>query len=1127
MARRRFRSIVALLGVGSTALAVGVGAAAQGAGASPAGSAAASAATEHVIVILKNQHPEAPAAPATVGRRVQAVQADQARLVAQVRGRGAREVRQLHVANAFAAAVPATEAARLAADPAVAEVVPDRLIRLPQHDAAQTAGTRAAPGPVSGTICPSDPAHPLLEPEALQLTHTAFADPHRPSARHIATGRGVTVAFLADGLDVDNPDFIRPDGSHVFVDYRDFSGDGPAAPTPAGEAFGDASAIAAQGRQVYDLSTFVNPAHPLPPGCTIRVLGMAPDANLVGLKIFPEGGFAFNSAVLAALDWAVTHDHADVINESFGSNQYPDTNDDPAAVFNEELVRAGVTVVASSGDSGPYNTIGSPASSPGVISVGGTTMFRSYAQTTWYGFGLSNGKYRSNAISALSSSGVTQPGRTIDLVAPGDLGWALCSTNIDVYQDCTDNKGDPAPIQQFGGTSQSAPLTAGAAALVIQAYRDSHHGASPSPDLVRRLLTSTADDLGLPAAEQGAGLLDSLRAVRAARSAPGPRASRHDVNAGLLASPQQLDLTTGGTNAHGSERVTNLSNRPTVVLAHLRSSGRVLAEQTQDVAIDSNSTQTLIDPFGRVRPFVRTTFTVPSGATRVSAAIAWPGSGLTVVRIVLLDPDGTYSAYSLPQGAGNYGYVDVPAPKAGRWTAIVLTGAGAAGFTGTVQLTTVSIGASRGGEVSPSVFVLAPGQSRTLRVEARSNVRPGDDSDALVLTSLPLGGHASASVVPVVVRTLVPLHRKSPGVVTGSFAGGNGRAGIPNPSQTYAFDVPRGARSLSVGLTVTGDPNQVLYGFLVDPRGEPLSERTNQRVDADGNVTIVNGLQLTRLNPRPGRWLFVFAVFGPVAGTATGTPYVGLVAVNTVAATASGVPHSRRTVLPAGQPVRATISFVNTGATDQAYFVDGRLDARGTLPLVVANADYTIPGAPQAPFPAVRVPTQSDRLTVSAHADGPINFEVSPFPADHVNDLSFEGDPDREAGPAGTSPSVTVADPEVAPQTWLALPAIIGPFGGPAPTVHSTFRGFAHTRLFDPAVTAEGGDPLLSYVDASAPAAAPVTVGVGEAGSITVTFTPTGAPGTVVRGVLYLDTYDAVTGGTDEVAAIPYAYTVG
>ena len=46
-------------------------------------------------------------------------------------------------------------------------------------------------------------------------------------------------------------------------------------PTGAAEAFGDASAmILSQGRQVYDVADFVNPSHPLPKGCTIRIRGI-------------------------------------------------------------------------------------------------------------------------------------------------------------------------------------------------------------------------------------------------------------------------------------------------------------------------------------------------------------------------------------------------------------------------------------------------------------------------------------------------------------------------------------------------------------------------------------------------------------------------------------------------------------------------------------------------------------------------------------------------------------------------------------------------------------------------------------------------------------------------------------
>ena len=93
-------------------------------------------------------------------------------------------------------------------------------------------------------------------------------------------------------------------------------------------------------------------------------------------------------------------------------------------------------------------------------------------------------------------------------------------------------------------------------------------------------------------------------------------------------------------------------------------------------------------------------------------------------------------------------------------------------------------------------------------------------------------------------------------------------------------------------------------------------------------------------------------------------------------------------------------------------------------------------------------------------------------------------------------------------------------------TVHMHFTATAHTRPFDAAVTSATGDPLLAYVSANAPAATPVSVDVGANGSIQVTITPTGAKGTVVRGTLFLDAIDPITGSTDEVAALPYAYTI-
>src|SRR6185295_9937355 len=94
-------------------------------------------------------------------------------------------------------------------------------------------------------------------------------------------------------------------------------------------------------------------------------------------------------------------------------------------------------------------------------------------------------------------------------------------------------------LQQFGGTSESAPLIAGAAALVLQAYRQTHGGATPSPARVRQLLTSTANDLGFPSEEEGAGELDALKAVQAAQSIDGGTATGH----GLVVGPTQLNIS--------------------------------------------------------------------------------------------------------------------------------------------------------------------------------------------------------------------------------------------------------------------------------------------------------------------------------------------------------------------------------------------------------------------------------------------------------------------------------------------------------------------------------------------------------------------------------------------------------
>ena len=288
-------------------------------------------------------------------------------------------------------------------------------------------------------------------------------------------GSGIKVGIVADGIDPNNPDLIRPDGSHVIFDYEDFSGFGTNAPTDGREAFLDAGTIASQANQTYDLSGFVNPAHPLPAGCNIKIKGIAPGVSLAVLNLSgPNPGF-FNSTIIQAVQWAVMHDHVNILNESIGGNPLPNTADDPVALADQAAIAAGVTVVASSGDAGPFNNIGSPATTPGVIAVGGTQTYRVYRQTTRYGTQLSAGGWENNNITALSSAGTTEFNpATLSVVAPGDRGWSLCSSDTTQFFGCADidHGANPPPIWAAGGTSASAPETSGTAALVMQAYAE-------------------------------------------------------------------------------------------------------------------------------------------------------------------------------------------------------------------------------------------------------------------------------------------------------------------------------------------------------------------------------------------------------------------------------------------------------------------------------------------------------------------------------------------------------------------------------------------------------------------------------------------------------------------------------
>ncbi len=1089
----RVRTVAAVIAA-TAALAVPAHAGAPAPAApSPAGR------VQPVIVVLRDQHPAAP--PGTTFQpgthRAAVLHADQGALVDQAEQAGATHVIRYGVINGFAATMTIAESRRLAADPRVAEVVPDLPIARPLQ-ATPTSVTRPGTPVNKPNTCPADPKRPLTEPEALQVTNDI-------KAQQLATGKGVTVAFLADGIDTDNADFVRADGSHVFTDYRDFTGEGTNTPGDDREAFGDASAIAAQGRHSYDLSDFVSTSDPLPKHCDVRILGMAPGASLVGLKVIASNGFGSTSGVVQAIDHAVNVDHADVIDESLGANPYPDGNTDPFTLADNAAVAAGVTVVNSSGDAGYANTVDSPASDSAVISTGASTTYRIMAQT-WNTLPGFSGKWTSDNVSAISSSGITQNGRVYDLVAPGDLGWALCSTDTSVHLGCVNYQNKPSPIQAFGGTSQAAPLTAGAAALVIQAYAGAHGGTKPTPAMVKQILTSTATDEYDPAERQGAGLLNALAAVQAAVSV-GTSSPRGD---GLLFGRSQLDATGDpGSTQTFDLPVTNIGSAAQTVTAHGRSLSRTLTDQQGSILLDTTAPPTMTSRAGAAADGVVKKFGVPPGADHLDASIAWSAPNKAAVILVLLDPTGAFAGYSMPQSSTgpDHGHVDVHSPMAGTWTALIYSAHSAGGFAGQVGYEFTTTKYTGFGTVTGELH-LAPGATGTLHVTATTPANPGDAA-AAVEVDTPTRRFA----VPVVLRSLVPT---DDGRFAGVLTGGNGRGGAPAQTNTFAFDVPPGRHDIGVSVTLHGSLNQAVLGYLVSPDGQVVSQATNVlSVDDSGAPTEFGGsLQGYRRDPLPGRWHYVVVFANPVGGAATREPFTGRLSFDQVDVGAANVPSGA--VLPAGKPATITVDVHNTGAATGSYYVDARLATWGDVQLVPNSSAANVPLSPSASLGYV-VPTDTSQVTGITAGTIPLTADLAPN----------TGEPERLAAPGpGDTAVVAVRSPVISQGLWLLEADPIGPFGT-ATTGTANFTLIAHTQDFDDAVTSSTGDHWLSAVRAQPPAFAPLSVDPGRHGTITVTVRPDAPRGTHVSGYLYVDQATMSDDAGDELKAIPYSYTVG
>ena len=110
-------------------------------------------------------------------------------------------------------------------------------------------------------------------------------------------------------------------------------------------------------------------------GILVGTNGIAPQANLLDLRVLDVSGVSNDSAVIAAIQTAVSLKskyNVRIINLSLGRPIYESCNLDPLCVAVENAYRNGIVVVAAAGNLGRngYSTILSPGNSPHSITVG-------------------------------------------------------------------------------------------------------------------------------------------------------------------------------------------------------------------------------------------------------------------------------------------------------------------------------------------------------------------------------------------------------------------------------------------------------------------------------------------------------------------------------------------------------------------------------------------------------------------------------------------------------------------------------------------------------------------------------------------------------------------------------------
>jgi serine protease AprX len=347
---------------------------------------------------------------------------------------------------------------------------------------------------------------------------------------------------------------------------------------------GDPSTNDAYGHGTHVAGIVAGNGHDSVSGYPTQYVGVAPNANIINLRVLDANGSGTDSQVIAAIQRAIqlkSTYNIRVINLSLGRSVYESYALDPVCQAVEAAWKAGIVVVVAAGNGGRdnsygtqgYATIQAPGNDPNVITVGATKTNGTPGRLD-------------DTVASYSSKGPTLVDHVVkpDLVAPGNrvvslaspgstLVSSLLSLNIQPITTCllgllgnNCSSGVSGKYTRLSGTSMATPIVAGAAALMFQ------KDPTLTPDTIKARMMKTAwkgypgnswasDNSGKSYFSQydvftiGAGYLDIYSSLRSADvvngGAPSPIAYRNTAT-GKYSLMNSQSITWGNSITWGS-----------------------------------------------------------------------------------------------------------------------------------------------------------------------------------------------------------------------------------------------------------------------------------------------------------------------------------------------------------------------------------------------------------------------------------------------------------------------------------------------------------------------------------------------------------------------------------------------